>query len=150
MQTDGQGKGIVCDFCTSNKERRVYCVYAPNQCVARYNFPFVIDETLETDKTVVLLGNFNCVRHPEDRANSDARTGRSARFLSSIVDELNLLDVGVRKCGNERVLYTQFRGTTRARLDRNYIPHTLFNNVSKYRVRGVDLSDHSRQLWEKI
>lgn len=42
---------------------------------------------------IVLLGDYNCVCCLEDRARSDVPLDTSARFLSELVDQCDLIDV---------------------------------------------------------
>lgn len=77
VQTDEDGRLIVCDFRMFSKEWRIVCVYAPNECSSRCVFFEKIEGYLHYKEVVVLLGDFNCVRHAEDRSSPTRCMDRS-------------------------------------------------------------------------
>lgn len=108
------GRFVLCDFSFSNIEWRVLCVYAPNRERERKVFFEGLSAYLDSDKVIILLGDFNCVCAPEDRANSVRIRDQSALFLNDMVAENALEDVACLSSKGS-VQFTHFQGFSHAR-----------------------------------
>lgn len=67
VYTAASGRFVICDFVYSNIQWRVLCIYAPNRETERKEFFETLNTYLETERVIILLGDFNCVCVPEDR-----------------------------------------------------------------------------------
>lgn len=109
--------------------------YAPNRERDRRSFFEEMEKYLLCDKLVVLLGDFNCVCAPEDRANKQPIRDKSAIFLSAIVQEHKLDDVASLFSDNNIPQFTHFQGNSHARLDRAFIS-TALNCALVHQLHG--------------
>lgn len=139
---DEAGRFILSDFVLFSEEYRVVCAYAPNCISEREEFFRQLLPFLETDRNVILLGDFNCVCEASDRSSKSVYIDRSAHFLEDMVDDHYLVDVGKLKVSEGSLKYTRFQGPSHARLDRIYISVVLSKHIHKYRVKPVSFSDH--------
>lgn len=137
---DALGRFICCDFMLKGVRWRVICVYAFNDSRMRLSFFNDLAKFLDTDRSVVLFGDFNCVCHPADRVKPFTTRDSSVEALISLVSNYSLLDVGA--CRDTRVQYTHFQGSSHARLDRIYISNFLRDQISGYNVLPIVFSDH--------
>lgn len=64
------GRLVLCDLSISNSNFRLVCIYAPNNVEERLVFVENIYECLQTDRLVILLGDFNCVCEPRNISNN--------------------------------------------------------------------------------
>lgn len=136
------GRFVYCDFSFSNIEWRVICVYAPNRDSERKVFFEGIRAYLESERMILLLGDFNCVCAPEDRVNQVPVRDQSAIYLSDIIAENQFEDVA-RLASTGKVQFTHFQGFSHARLDRAYISLDLAPLCDHYTVQPVSFSDHA-------
>lgn len=147
--TVNDGRFVLCDFALFGKEWRIFCVYAPNVATEREGFFVALSSFLETDKTVVWLGDFYCVCDKNDRCGPNVYVDNSVRVLEGVIDDFDLVDVGKVKPAVGGLTYTRFQGASHARLDRIYISASVSNEIGKYFVKPVCFSDHFRFLnWE--
>ncbi|CAN8031707.1 unnamed protein product, partial [Ixodes persulcatus] len=58
--SDESGRFVLCDFSSSNLHFRVLCIYAPNRVDERLLFFEFLDKYVQTDRSVILMGDFNC------------------------------------------------------------------------------------------
>lgn len=135
------GRFIVCDFTYNNKKWRVVCVYAPNKEVERKLLFENLQTFLSCGRIVIMLGDFNCVCNPQDRAKKAAIKDQSATLLCTIVQDCHLEDVGDVLSAEEH--FTHFQNESHARLDRAYVSVELMRVCSNYEVKSVSFSDHS-------
>lgn len=138
-----EGRLVACDFSYCGSQWRVLCVYAPNNQKERQDFFERIDSFLCCDRSVILLGDFNCVCFPDDRNKKLPVRDQSAHLLSSIAESRELEDVGYALSSGRETVYTHFQQDSRARLDRAYVSLALLPQCRCYAVKHVSFSDHS-------
>lgn len=136
------GRLVVCDFFYENKQWRVMCVYAPNDERERKSFFEGISAYLKCEKIIVLLGDFNCVCYAEDRVKNQPVRDMSARYLTDLVQEHGLEDIGAVMSSGKSPQYTHYQQASHARLDRAYISAELVPICGEYEVVPVSFSDH--------
>lgn len=137
---DTEGRLICCDFFLGGVFWRVICVYAHNVSRSRALFFQGLLPFLDTDRQVVLLGDFNCVCCPNDRSVPLLRHDGSADILASITLESHLVDIGSSCIVPCR--FTHFDRSCNSRLDRIYVSPGLLDDVFQYSVRPLHFSDH--------
>lgn len=118
------------------------CVYAPNVVSEREEFFRGVLPFLETDKTVILLGDFNCVSEATDSAGQNVYIDGSARVLEGFLNDFDLVDVGKIKASSGNLSYTCFQGSSLSKLDRIYISVSVSNDIGTLYVATVPFSDH--------
>ncbi|CAN8031064.1 unnamed protein product [Ixodes persulcatus] len=97
---------------------------------------------LQTDKGILLLGDFNCVCFASNRARTSVVIDRSASFLQDTTEDCYLVDIGSLNFCQNKLAFTHFQGTSHARLDRISISSFMFHNISSYKVTPVAFIDH--------
>lgn len=142
------GRLLVVDFALSAMSWRIICVYAPNNEAERKVFFERLEQYLNTEKMVIVLGDFNCVCFAADRAKNRPVRDKSALFLSELVHDYNLEDIGQVLHSDVRPNFTHFQGESNARLDRVYVSLELLPKCNKYDVKPVSFSDHSLVMFE--
>lgn len=90
---DNVGRLVICDCSISNVEYRIINVYAPNDINERKVFFQSIDQHLDSQRKVVLLGDFNCVCGTRDRSKITRQSDSSAIILNELITEYSLQDV---------------------------------------------------------
>ncbi|CAN7986022.1 unnamed protein product [Ixodes hexagonus] len=140
LSVDQEVRLISCDLSLRQSEWRFICAYAHNTVNARSFFFKFLANFLDTDKMVVLMGDFNCVCNAEDRALLQTRYDRTASILKDLLQEHNLVDVACRKDMSLR--FTHFQGVSHARLDRIYVSGEVFTSMARYNVRPIFFSIH--------
>lgn len=136
------GRLVSCDFILASREWRIVCVYAPTKGDERKVFFEELREWFDTERVIVLLGDFNCVCSARDKSSSAPYRDASTVALNSLISDFGLEDVGdVLEC-RTRVQFTHFQGTSHARLDRAYVSLELVPECSEYTVTPVSCSDH--------
>ncbi|KAH9360548.1 hypothetical protein HPB48_016442 [Haemaphysalis longicornis] len=136
------GRFVICDFVYERVEFRVLCMYAPTKPKPRYEFFESLESYFQTEKVLLVLGDFNCVCFPEDRSNVEGTVDRSGKLLGRIAADNLLEDVAMIVEGGKGVLYTHFQGASHARLDRIYVSADLTPICNDYEVHEVSFSDH--------
>lgn len=136
------GRFVYCDFCLLNQKYRVMCIYAPNSEAERRTFFEGISEHLGGERLLVVMGDFNCICAPEDRAVPGRWRDSSGDLWNEIVGEHDLVDVAHCGTGEKGVKFTHFQGNSHARLDRAYVSVELVPACEAYRVDHVSFSDH--------
>lgn len=101
-----------------------------------------IQQYLNCERHVILLGDFNCVCFPEDKSKLTSVCDKSALLLSSIVRQQELEDIGYVLSSENHTMYTHYQGQCHGRLDRIYAPLTFVPLFSSYQVLHVSFSDH--------
>lgn len=76
--TIGENGCLICDFSLFAKVYRNMCVYAPNKCSEREYFFSRLSPFLETERRVILLGDFNCACSVSERASGNDYIDKSA------------------------------------------------------------------------
>lgn len=137
---DSQGRFISCDFQLHGVLWRLLNVYAFSDEANRVKFFETMGNMLDCDRSVVLMGDFNCVCNPSDRAQSVSRRDRSAEVLTCITDNAGLIDTW--SCARSSYSYTHFQGCSHARLDRIYVSSALLNCRISCEVQPISFSDH--------
>lgn len=93
LVSDVNDRYRVCYFVLLSKHWKVICIYAPNNPNEREAFFRDFTVSLQTDKLILMMGDFNCVRSVNDRLPADSYIARSARLLGEL-DDFDLLDIG--------------------------------------------------------
>lgn len=137
------GRLVVCDFFFSEMYWRVVCVYAPNKENERKVFFESVESFLNTDRNVILLGDFNCVCNAEDRVKARPVRDKSALLLNTLIHEYQLEDVGATLACGQLLEFTHYQNQSHARLDRIYVSMKLVSCCSSYKVHQVSFSDHA-------
>lgn len=75
------GHLIICDFSLFAKEYRFKLFRAPKKCSKRVCLFFYLSLFLETERSAILLGGFNCVCCVIDRASGNDYVDISAQIL---------------------------------------------------------------------
>lgn len=140
--TDGEGRFILNDFSLQSIPYRVICVYAPTKVAERKLFFRNIVPWLNTDKCVLLVGDFNCVCAARDRLGGRSYIDPSARLLEEVMEEFDLMDAATLPISAGSLSFTHFHRSSYARLDRIYISVTFCNRVTRYFVKPNSFSDH--------
>ncbi|KAH9367287.1 hypothetical protein HPB48_017216 [Haemaphysalis longicornis] len=97
---------------------------------------------LDTERALVLLGDFNCVCSARDKSSGTPYRDGSTIALNGVTADFGLEDVGnMLKCKTQ-IQFTHFQGTSHARLDRAYVSLELAPECSEYSVTPVPFSDH--------
>lgn len=136
------GRWIVCDITLAGLELRIICIYAHTNTEERRNLFETVGNHCDTDRLLVLLGDFNCVSMARDKTSATPYRDASTACLSDIIDRCHLEDVGdCLGCGSG-VRFTHFQGTSHARLDRAYVSVELIPYCGEYSVQPVPFSDH--------
>lgn len=136
------GRLVVCDCQCNSVEYRIICVYAPNALEARLDFFDSLKQHLNTERRLMLLGDFNCVLSSRDKASETTYRDASTSLLAEIVDEFGLIDAGECLEGTRDVRFTHFQGCSHARLDRFYFSLNLIQQCHGYDVQPISFSDH--------
>lgn len=136
------GRFVVCDFDLGLKEWRVICVYGPNNGAERKAFFEDLRTWCNTERLLILLGDFNCVCSARDKSSLSNFRDASTAVLNDIVTDFALEDVGDSLGGAGTVQYTHFQGNSHARLDRLYMSLELLPECDDYQVSPVSFSDH--------
>lgn len=136
------GRFVVLDFGFCGMLWRALCVYAPNTPQERRDFFGTIESYVKCDRNVILFGDFNCVQRPEDRSKKLLARDKSAMYLTEVVNEHDLEDVGSVLVSGNGTAYTHFQGDCHARLDRIYVPALFLPECVDYHVKCVSFSDH--------
>lgn len=137
------GRLIVCDISLSGTDFRIICIYAPNAQLERKEFFERVERYVETERHVILLGDFNCVCHADDRAANVTARDSSAVLLNTMVHDKDLEDIGRTLSAGKPNQYTHFQNGSQARLDRVYVSADLVPVCNYYDVKHVSFSDHS-------
>lgn len=140
LRVDGEGRLICCDLSFHSRNWRFICVYAPSKVSDRKAFFLSLAPLLDTDRDLVLLGDFNCVCHSRDHSYLTNRYDAIATFLHQLTEDHNLRDVGAYT--PSWVRFTHFQGVSHARLDRVYVSTNLWSNIHNYAVKPVFFTDH--------
>lgn len=111
--------------------RTIASIVAFSQDIAGY---------LNTDKTVVLIGDFSCVSRSCDRPNSCLQPHRSIDALNRLVHDCHLVDIGAIQ--HIHIWYTHFHGFSSARLDHIYVSSRIWDAISDHLVQPVLFADH--------
>lgn len=127
---DERGRFILCDFILFNREWRVMCVYAPNRANERTVFFEFLKSYLQSDKVVVLMGDFNCVCSPEDRASTRENRDISAEMLIELLQEHCLEDVARARAIRGRLHFTYYQRASHSRLDRIYVSTEVISRTA--------------------
>lgn len=136
------GRFVICDFILAFKEWRIVCVYAPTKADERKVLFEDLRAWLNTERAVVLLGDFNCVCFARDKSSCTPYRDGSTIVLRDITADFGLEDVGDALECKTQIQFTHFQGTSHARLDRAYISTDLVSECSEYSVTPVSFSDH--------
>ncbi|CAN7950719.1 unnamed protein product, partial [Ixodes hexagonus] len=136
------GRFVSCDVLFGSVEWRVVCVYAPNLVNDRTVFFENIWQHLNTERIIILMGDFNCVLSSRDKTSARAYRDSSTDILAQVINECNLADVEECLEGTREVQYTHFQGSSHARLDRIYLALDLIEKCEDYSVMPVSFSDH--------
>lgn len=137
VTTDTEGRFITCDFFMSAVHWRLICLYAPSTVKDRVSFFLGLRRFVDCDRTVVLLGDFNCVVRVTDRLPSKVQTDRSATVLDKLLADFDLIDAGTLKNETREMQFTHFQASSHARLDRVYVSASVAGLLGKYRVTPV-------------
>lgn len=137
VTTDTEGRFIVCDFSSSTVHWRLICIYAPSTVKDRVSFFSGLRRFVDCDRTVVLLGDFNCVVRAADRTPTRQRADRSATVLAELLEDYDLIDAGTVKNDTCEMRFTHFQASSHARLDRVYVSASMATVLTKYRVTPV-------------
>ncbi|CAN7977242.1 unnamed protein product [Ixodes persulcatus] len=137
---DTEGRFICCDIYLEGIHWRLICVYAYNDCSSRLSFFQNLDAFLDTDKCIVLFGDFNCVCEAHDRSTISLRRDNSSIALDNLVRQHCLSDVGASRTSINR--FTHLQSSGHARLDRIYVSSCLLEHTFQYLVTQVSFSDH--------
>lgn len=97
---------------------------------------------IKSNRTTVLLGDYNCVCNAGDRFPITRNNDASANRLSEIIAENNMEDVFHISRGTKKIQFTHFQESSHARLDRVYVSADIVHNISSYCVKPVFFSDH--------
>ncbi|KAH9379526.1 hypothetical protein HPB48_005754 [Haemaphysalis longicornis] len=135
------GRFIAHDFNFSGLSFRAICLHAPNKPTERKVLFERID--LVDDIDVLVLGDYNCVCHAEDRAGTGTAHDANAELLSTIVTEHGLEGIASVMSGGQHAQCTHYQNNSHARLDRAYISANLVHACTTYEVKHVSFSDHS-------
>lgn len=136
------GRLVVCDCSLDNVNFRIVCVYAPNAVIEREKFFGTLRQHVDTDRMLIITGDFNCVLSGRDKTSNNAYRNASTNLLSEIVADYGLVDVGQCLDGEKDVRFTHFQGFSHARLDRIYVSLDLIQKCQSYDVHAVSFSDH--------
>lgn len=101
-----------------------------------------ITKYIQTDRLVILLGDFNCVCAPEDRSNGARYKDVSSEYLCDMIQRCELEDVAHFSSSARSLQFTHFQGASHARLDRAYVSPELIAISKNYAVDHVSFSDH--------
>lgn len=140
LRVDGEGRLICCDISFHSRHWRFICVYAPTKVNDRKLFFLSLAPLLNTDRDLIVLGDFNCVCDTRDHSYITNRYDASASSLQQIVNDNNLIDVGAYVPASVR--FTHFQGVSHARLDRVYISVNLWSHIHNYAVKPIFFTDH--------
>ncbi|KAH9359729.1 hypothetical protein HPB48_002577 [Haemaphysalis longicornis] len=97
---------------------------------------------LDTERALVILGDFNCVRSARDKSSWTPYRDGSTIALNGARADFGLEDVGDMLECKTHFQFTHFQGTSHARLDRAYVSLELVPECSEYSVTPVSFSDH--------
>lgn len=137
-----EGRLIVCDFAIMSRDWRAVVIYAPTRAEERKVFFEGLRAWLDTERLILLLGDFNCVCSARDKSSETRFRDASTSVLQETVEEFCLEDVGDVMVGSQAVQFTHFQGRSHARLDRAYVSLEILSKCHDYRVTPVSFSDH--------
>lgn len=141
--TTGQsGRLVVCDFTLSGLEWRIVCLYAPNLVDERRALFEGMRQYCDSDKLLILLGDFNCVLAAGDKTSARPFRDASTVALGNLLQDYALEDVAECLEGGRAVRFTHFQAASHARLDRAYVTMDLVPLCHDYCVQPVTFSDH--------
>lgn len=143
VYTCDTGRLIVCDITLQAQNFRIVGLYAPNVANERRLFFESVEHYLTCDRTVIMMGDFNCVCRVEDRARVSAIRDASVSVLNSLTVEHQLEDVAYFLSNGTLPRFTHYQRDSQARLDRIYVSADLALFCNKYDVKNVSFSDHS-------
>lgn len=136
------GRYVVCDLEYCSNEWRVMCVYGPTNTAERKAFFEEMRPWCETERLLILMGDYNCVCSARDKSSTTNFRDASTVVLNEIVAGCALEDAGDSMSNAGTVRYTHFQGNSHARLDRVYLSVELVRECDKYEVTPVSFSDH--------
>lgn len=136
------GRLVVCDFRHFSSKWRVITVYAPNVQSERCDFFQSLDGYCDTDRQLVIMGDFNCVLSAHDKTSNAPYRDRSTAALSDIIDRYSLEDVAECLDAGQNIHFTHFQNSSHARLDRAYVTASIIPMCNKYVVEPVFFTDH--------
>lgn len=148
LKVNETGRLIVYDFSFSGYQWRLICVYVPNDMQERSAFFAELEQYLQCERYVILLGDFNCVCYTDDRAKRTFVRDKSALLLNTLVQKYDMEDVGRLLMSATQPKYTHFQRDSHARLDRVYVSLAIVPICSNYGVKPVSFSDHSMVHFE--
>lgn len=136
------GRYVVADYMFGKKGFRTVCVYAPTKPKPRMKFFEELTKFFVCDRSLIVMGDFNCVFSNYDRSNKNAPGDPSAHFLETKLSENSLHDVTTFVTAQDDVKFTHFQGFSHARLDRIYVSSELASESYNYQVEPQAFSDH--------
>lgn len=136
------GRFVVCDFVFAGNEWRVFCLYAPTDVAQRLDYFGRISEYCNTDRILILLGDFNCVCSARDKTSTTPHRETSTIKLMDIINDFALEDVGECITSGHNVQFTHFQGSSHARLDRAYVSLDIVPLCKDYCVTPLSFTDH--------
>lgn len=142
------GRFVVCNFTFSFMNWRAICIYAPNHTEERRDFFEAIKQHCNCERTLILLGDFNCVCSAKDKTSATPFADVSTNVLTDMINEYGLDDVGEWLSTGRCSQYTHYQGTSHARLDRAYVSLELLPLCCNYQVAPVSFSDHCLVMFD--
>lgn len=118
------------------------CVYAPNRANERKVFFEFLVPYFQCDRVVVVMGDFNCVCSPEDRASPRDYRDISAEVLTEALEQHFLEDVARARAIRDRLQFTYFQRASQSRLDRIYVSAEAISSTTDYSVTPLFFTDH--------
>lgn len=86
---------VVCDLVFASNEWQVVCVYAPIRVGERKLFFEECRARLDTERALIVLGDFNCVCAARNKSSYTPFRDGSTVGLDEIVADYGLKDVGM-------------------------------------------------------
>ena len=142
------GKLVILRTQIQSHDVLICAVYAPakrpTDRTAFFNYTrSCIEKHRRPSDTLIVLGDFNCVEHPNLDRNPGTWTDPSARSLSQLSATLGLTDVWrLRNPDSREYTFVHSRGF-RSRIDRAYVSLDALNAVTSVEHVANPHSDHS-------
>lgn len=136
------GRLVICDFLLAGSEWRVVCLYAPTDGAQRLEFFCRVGYYCNTDRLLIILGDFNCVCSARDKTGNTPYREASTIKLADIINDYALEDVGECISSGHGVQFTHFQGLSHARLDRAYVSLDIVPLCTDYCVNPLSFTDH--------
>ncbi|SCV66134.1 hypothetical protein ANAPC5_01332 [Anaplasma phagocytophilum] len=141
VTTEDRGRFILCDFNLSSVQWWVICVYSLKNVGDRKQVFQFLHSYVDCERTVVLMGDFNCVCDESDKSSQTAVSDSNLSVLRNMVISCGQEDVGASCALTHSLRYTHFHASSQARLDRIYLSCDMLQQVRDYSVQSVFFLD---------